>query len=133
MKNYMRTYTKIKPENNIFNVLVADITHRCNMECSNCYIPNRNIPDMNIDNLYNFIKKLPNKVFIRLIGAEPTMRLDLPNIINNIIQLGHRVSLTTNGLKLGNLNYVRQLKQSGLKYVFVLSITSVSSKNNILF
>ena len=115
----MRTYTKIKPENNVFNVLVADITHRCNMECSNCYIPNRSIPDMDINKLYDFIKKLPNKVFIRLIGAEPTMRLDLPSIINNIIKLKHRVSLTTNGLKLGNLNYVKQLKQSGLKYVLI--------------
>ena len=115
----MNLYKKFKPENNIFNVLVADITHRCNMECSNCYIPNRSIPDMDIKKLYDFIKRLPNRVFIRLIGAEPTMRLDLTNIINNIIQLGHRVSLTTNGLKLGNLNYVRQLKQSGLKYVLI--------------
>lgn len=115
----MRTYTKLKPEDNVFNVLVADITHKCNMECSNCYIPNRNIPDMDVDKLYNFISKLPNKVFIRLIGAEPTMRTDLPDIIKNIKQQGHRVSLTTNGLKLGNLKYVRELKQSGLKYVLI--------------
>ena len=35
-------------ENNPFNLLVADITHKCNMECANCYIPNRDIPDIDL-------------------------------------------------------------------------------------
>tara|TARA_Y100000004_G_scaffold106251_1_gene119219 strand:+ start:1078 stop:1944 length:867 start_codon:yes stop_codon:yes gene_type:complete len=112
-------YTKVKPEDNFFNVLVADITHRCNMECSNCYIPNRVIPDMDVDKLYDFISRLPKKVFIRLIGAEPTMRTDLSKIIRKIKSMGHRVSLTTNGLKLGNLKYVQDLKKAGLKYVLI--------------
>ena len=45
-------YITLEPEDSIFDVLVADITHRCNMECANCYIPNREIPDMDISKLY---------------------------------------------------------------------------------
>tara|TARA_Y100001963_G_scaffold51182_1_gene71599 strand:+ start:2026 stop:2880 length:855 start_codon:yes stop_codon:yes gene_type:complete len=109
----------LKPEDNIFDVLVADITHRCNMECANCYIPNRNIPDMDINKLYSFLKRLPKRTYIRLIGAEPTMREDLFDIITNVKRLGHQCSLTTNGLKLGQIEYVEKLKESGLRLVLI--------------
>ena len=112
-------YFKINPEDNTFDVLVADITHRCNMKCANCYIPNRNIPDMDSTKLYSFLKKLPKRVYIRLIGAEPTMRKDLCDIILNIKKRGHKCSLTTHGLKLSHRSYVRELKQAGLRSVLI--------------
>ena len=34
------------PEECPYETVVADITHRCNMACRNCYIPNRTIPDL---------------------------------------------------------------------------------------
>ena len=89
------------------------------MECANCYIPNRNIPDMNKSKLYNLISRLPNRTFIRLIGAEATMRDDLFEIISKVKEMGHRVSLTTNGLKLGREEYVLKLKQAGLRLVLL--------------
>lgn len=85
------------------------------MECSNCYIPNRNIPDLNKELLYVFLKKLPFRTYIRLIGAEPTMRDDIFEIISEVKKLGHRPSLTTNGLKLAHLTYVENLKKAGLR------------------
>lgn len=118
----------ILPQNNIFNAIVADITHKCNMECANCYIPNRDISDMSRQRLFDFCRKLPNKVFIRLIGAEPTMRDDIFEIISTIIKIGHRVSLTTNGLKLGREEYVIKLKQAGLKYI-LLSMNGCDDDN----
>ena len=108
-------YFELKPENNTFSNVVIDLTHRCNMECANCYIPNRNIPDLDKIKLYKFLKKLPNRTYIRLIGAEPTMREDIFEIISTVKNLGHRPSLTTNGLKLGQLSYVEKLKESGLR------------------
>lgn len=111
--------TLIEPEKNPFNLLVADITHKCNMECANCYIPNRDIPDMNVEQLYKFLNKLPKRIIIRLIGAEPTMRSDLPDIIRNVKKSGHNVSLTTNGLKLSSKKYVEKLKMSGLRMVLI--------------
>ena len=112
-------YYELKPEDNHFESIIADITHKCNMECSNCYLPNRKEPDMDVNKLYQLIKKLPNRTFIRLIGAEPTLRKDLPDIINQIIKLGHKPSLTTNGLKLSLLSYCQELKLAGLKYLLI--------------
>ena len=107
------------PENNPFETIMVDVTHRCNMECSNCYLPNRDIPDMDINKLYKAIDMLPSKTFIRLIGAEPTMRSDIFNIIKTIKGKGHHVSLTTNGLKLANESYVKRLKEEGLRLVLL--------------
>lgn len=108
-----------QPEHNTFDAIMVDLTHRCNMECANCYIPNREIPDMDKQKLFEFVSKLPNKTFIRLIGAEATMRDDLFEIISTIKKLGHKVSLTTNGLKLGQLDYVKNLKAAGLRLVLL--------------
>lgn len=109
----------LNPEDNTFDAIMVDLTHRCNMECANCYIPNRNIPDMDKEKLFNFINRLPKKTFIRLIGAEATMRDDLFEIIEQVKKSGHRVSLTTNGLKLGQESYVKNLKKAGLRLVLL--------------
>lgn len=108
-------YFELSPEKNTFSNIVIDLTHRCNMECANCYVPNRDIPDLDKEKLFDFLSKLPNRTYIRLIGAEPTMREDLPEIITTVKQLGHRPSVTTNGLKLANLSYVKKLKKAGLR------------------
>ena len=109
----------MKPEENSFNLLMVDLTHRCNMECANCYLPNRDIPDMDVTKLYELLKKLPHRIIVRLIGAEPTIRKDLPDIIRNVKKCGHQVSLTTNGLKLSSKKYVQELKKSGLRMVLI--------------
>jgi len=108
-------YFELQPEENTFSNVVIDLTHRCNMECANCYIPNREIPDLDTHKLYEFLKRLPNRTYIRLIGAEPTMREDIFEIISTVKNLGHRPSITTNGLKLGQLSYTEKLKKSGLR------------------
>ena len=110
-------YFELAPEDNIFSNLVVDLTHRCNMECANCYIPNRNIPDLDINKLYIVLDKLPFRTYIRLIGAEPTMRDDLPDIIYNVKKRGHQTTLTTNGLKLARMEYCQKLKDAGLNLV----------------
>ena len=109
----------LDPEQNTFDAIMVDLTHRCNMECANCYIPNREIPDMDKDKLFEFVSKLPKRTFVRLIGAEATMRDDLFEIISEVKNLGHRVSLTTNGLKLGREEYVVKLKEAGLRLVLL--------------
>lgn len=112
-------YFEIEPEENVFKSIVVDITHKCNMKCANCYIPNRTIEDIDIQRVYELLKRLPSRVYVRLIGAEPTMREDLFQIIENVLALGHRVSLTTNGLKLADLEYCKKLKESGLKLLLI--------------
>jgi uncharacterized Fe-S cluster-containing radical SAM superfamily protein len=112
-------YFELKPEENTFSNIVVDLTHRCNMECANCYIPNRTIPDLDKEKLYEFLKKLPFRTYIRLIGAEPTMRDDIFEIIRTVKDIGHRPSLTTNGLKLAHEPYVASLQDAGLRLLLL--------------
>lgn len=105
---------ELEPEDNHFYTILADITHKCNMNCNNCYIPNRSIPDMDKVKLFSLLERLPSICDIRLIGAEPTMRDDLPEIVSKIRKLKHKPSLVTNGLKLSNLDYVKVLKEATL-------------------
>ena len=108
-------YFELEPENNIFHSIIADVTHRCNMVCANCYIPNRDIPDMDINKLKECISKFPKRTEIRLIGAEPTLRKDLPEIIKMIRDTGNRPMLNTNGLRLANNDFAEKLSDSGLR------------------
>ena len=110
-------YFELAPEDNIFYSVVADITHRCNMECANCYIPNRNILDMDADRLIECISRFPKRSEIRLIGAEPTVRKDIDKIISRIRETGHRPVMMTNGLKLANYDYAKKLYDAGLKTI----------------
>jgi len=112
-------YYELEPENNIFQDVIVDVTHRCNMTCKNCYIPNRSIPDMDIDRMISAISKFPKRTMIRIIGAEPTMRKDLPEIIHRIKKSGHRCTLLTNGLRLANNQYVKNLKSHGLGHCYI--------------
>ena len=107
------------PEDSPFRVLFADITHRCNMACANCYIPVRDLPDLPVDWLYAILKRLPRRTRIRLVGAEPTMREDLPEIIAKVRSLGHIPTILTNGLKLGRRSYTDRLRAAGLRTVYL--------------
>lgn len=105
---------RYRPEDSPFTTLFADITHRCNMACRNCYIPVRDLPDLPVDWLYDILVRLPRRTRIRLVGAEPTMREDLPEIIARIRELGHLPVVLSNGLKLGRASFVDKLKRAGL-------------------
>ena len=102
-------------EDSPFSTLFVDLTHRCNMECANCYIPNRSLPDFPLDALLGMLRRLPHRTRIRLVGAEPTVREDLPEIIRSVRALGHLPVILSNGLKLARRAYVEQLKAAGLR------------------
>jgi molybdenum cofactor biosynthesis enzyme MoaA len=107
------------PEENPFNTVFVDLTHRCNMKCRNCYIPNRHVPDMDAEWLYGIIARLSRRTRLRLVGAEPTLRRDLTEIIRTIRSLGHMPVLMSNGLKLSDRDYTAKLKQAGLRTVYL--------------
>jgi molybdenum cofactor biosynthesis enzyme MoaA len=123
-------YFELEPEDNIFHSVIADVTHRCNMECANCYIPNRNIPDMDFDKLRDCISKFPKRTEVRLIGAEPTVRKDLPELIKMIRATGNRPMLNTNGLRLANVDYTKKLSESGLR---LTSISMNGADSDVLY
>ncbi len=116
---YAPAQERFRPEDSPFTTLFADITHRCNMACRNCYIPVRDLPDLPVDWLYDILARLPRRTRIRLVGAEPTMREDLPEIIARVRKLGHLPVVLSNGLKLGRASYLAKLKAAGLGTVYL--------------
>ena len=119
LMNTIPGYYEQEPENNTFQDVIIDVTHRCNMTCKNCYIPNRDIPDLDMEKMLEAISKFPKRTMIRIIGAEPTMRKDLPEMISRIKKTGNRCTLLTNGLRLSKDNYVKKLKQHGLRHCYL--------------
>ncbi|MCV0424595.1 MAG: radical SAM protein [Roseibium sp.] len=110
---------KLEPSENTFETIVVDVTHRCNMTCANCYLPDRTKPDMDIGRLKEFLLALPCRTNIRIAGAEPTLRKDLTEIIAIVREAGHRAVLLTNGLRLSHRSYVEELRSAGLRHVYI--------------
>jgi len=112
---------EVLPENNTFKIVYIDLAHRCNMECANCYLPNRDFPDIDTVKLLETIEKFPSRTELRFIGGEPTLHKDLPKIIHAVtnMKFKHRVVLVTNGLRLANENYVKKLAEAGLRTVYL--------------
>lgn len=117
------SYYELNPEDSHFKTISVQTTYNCQMQCQNCYLGdmlnNPKYPNVNKKMLVDVLNRLPRRSDIRLIGAEPTMNPDLINIIKIIRANGHRPSLLTNGLKLRNENYVKELKSSGLNLIGV--------------
>lgn len=123
-------YKVIEPEENEFVDICADITHQCNMTCKNCYIPNRDIPDMDLEKFKDFMSRLGGRAFIRIIGAEPTMSPNCAEFIRAVYDYGkknkHSCTLVTNGLRLSHKKYLDSLFQAGLRSV-TLSLNGVDN------
>ena len=109
-----------QPEECPFRTVVIDITHRCNMACRNCYIPNRTIPDLNSEWVVAMMRRLPPGTFVRLIGAEPTLHPELPLMIAQARRCKLHPLVVTNGLRLADRAYLRELKAAGVQ-IIVLS------------
>lgn len=112
-------YFEQHPKDCTFYSIFVDITHRCNMECANCYTPNRDVPDLDLGRFYDVISQLPKKTEIRLIGGEPTVRTDLVDIVSKIKELGHRPTMMTNGLMLARPGYARELVDAGMRSIYI--------------
>jgi len=115
----MNTYYELEPKDNHFYSIFVDVTHRCNMECANCYVPIRTVPDLDVNKFYEALAQLPKKSEIRLIGGEPTVRTDLVEIVAKIKSLGHRPTMMTNGLMLARPGYARELVDAGMRSIYI--------------
>jgi len=71
---------------------------------------------MSIEEVKEKIKKYTSQN-ICVTGGEPTLRKDLFEIIKTIKNSGNVPGIITNGLKLVDENYVKQLKKSGLSFI----------------
>lgn len=90
-----------------------DITNRCNLDCPHCYqIPDNDSKDPDIDYLVSQVASWPDDGFpVSLVGAEPTTRRDLADLILTIQALPGKprmIMIVTNGINLGKLEYAKK-------------------------
>ncbi|MGD0643855.1 MAG: GTP 3',8-cyclase MoaA [Candidatus Bathyarchaeia archaeon] len=105
--------------------LRISITQRCNNRCVYCHREgevkraNRSAEKMTVEEIVRIAKIATSLGIarIKLTGGEPLMRKDLPEIIAGIAAVPglKDLSLTTNGLLLGNM--AKELRERGLKRV----------------
>ena len=91
----------------------VDITNRCNLDCPHCYqMPENASIDPAIDYLLFQISNWPDNGYpISLVGAEPTTRKDLPELIRAIQALPGKprmIMVVTNGINLGKEEYAKK-------------------------
>jgi len=112
------SYFKIIPHEIPQKDYIVRLTERCNMMCPICLARSneRSQPDYSLDKLRAFLKRKKNYK-LDLMGAEPTMRDDLFEIIEMVSASGNIGALHTNGLKLADREYVERLKEAGLNEV----------------
>lgn len=88
----------------------VEITNHCNLNCPHCYQePDNTQVDPSIDYILELIKSWPDDGYpVALVGAEPTTRKDLPELIKRIQQLpgkSRAIMILTNGVYMSNKEY----------------------------
>ena len=94
-----------------------NVTNRCNVRCPGCYHLPDDSDDKGLDPLIEEAGKATKPV-LGLMGAEPTMREDLPELIVALKNAYKKhVMIYTNGIKLEDPDYVARLKKADLDLV----------------
>lgn len=78
-----------------------EITARCNLSCSHCYIP-REVPDhrdLSTDQWFRILEQLAEAgcLWLGITGGEPLLRSDFRSIYKRARKLGFLITLLTNG------------------------------------
>lgn len=108
-----------KVENNPFSQIYVDLTYKCNMNCNICYNAKREKDDMSLEYFTEVCKRLPNRVVFRFLGGEPTMHPQIFEFIEVARKYKHFVSLITNGKKISDYNFAKELKKVNVKSLMV--------------
>lgn len=76
-----------------------DITGRCNLACLHCYIPKKQVVESTLSDVFEILRILYSNGLreVNLSGREPTIRTDLPRIIEWCCTHDVTVNMTTNG------------------------------------
>jgi len=104
---------------------LIEVTQRCNLNCRFCFAnAGTEIDEPSLDLIekwYKNVLEASGPVNIQLSGGEPTLRDDLPEIVELGRTLGFEfIQLNTNGLRLAeDPSFLRRLKDAGLNSVFL--------------
>ncbi len=105
-------------------MVFLDVTNRCNMNCPICIATIRgmgfdfNPPLDYFEKIFSEISRIKPTPVVQLFGGEPTVRNDLPEIIEIGRKHGFRPHVTTNGVRLADEDYCRKLCEMGIPMRF---------------
>jgi len=105
--------------------VLLEVTQRCNLKCPICFASaadDQCDPDLSeIERWLRLLEAHGSELNIQLSGGEPTLRDDLPQIIELTRSLGFGfVQINTNGIRLAKEDgYARRLVDAGLDCVFL--------------
>jgi len=97
------------------NMVFLDVTNRCNMNCPICIATIRgmgfdfNPPLEYFEKIFAHLGSMKRKPVVQLFGGEPTVRKDLLEIIAIGKKHGLKPHVVTNGVKLADEDYCREL------------------------
>ena len=113
--------------------LVINVNSVCNQNCPFCFARANEhiIPEPTIEQIIQSVSKFKGRV-IYLSGGEPALRKDTFEIIKQIKYLGFQVFLFSNGKKLSDEGFVRNLKISGLDFVILQFDTFDDCQSKVL-
>ncbi|MHA1732158.1 MAG: radical SAM protein [Promethearchaeota archaeon] len=100
------------------------ITYRCNLKCPNCFANSGSgvEPDVPLEKVVEWLAPFEGwkeKPMLVLIGGEPTVREDLPEVVQTLTEMGYNVRMATNGLRLLDPTYMSDLVERGLKWIIL--------------
>jgi radical SAM protein with 4Fe4S-binding SPASM domain len=96
------------------------LTYRCNNDCPHCYNDRiRSFPELDTRDWKEIIDRLweiniPHLIFT---GGEPTLRDDLVDLIAYAEDKGQITGLNTNGRRLSDESYLKELVKAGLDHI----------------
>ena len=97
---------------------IVNLTNRCNLRCPICLANagSGQSKDFSVEALKKFLKG-KKRYKIDLMGAEPTLREDLSEIVELVRRSGNIAALHTNGIRLADLEYLKRLLEAGVAEV----------------
>ena len=108
---------------------LIDVTNRCNLRCPICFAnaaASKSLYEPTFDEIKQMLVNLRNLEprpcpAIQFAGGEPTVRKDLPEIIETAKELGFsHTQIATNGIRLAKKEgYAQKLKDIGLNTVYL--------------
>lgn len=114
-------------ENRHLSYLLWESTKNCNFLCSHCSSPKEDWDkgsELSTEQakavFHRFAQEFDVRQFqaLGITGGEPTLRQDLPELVEYFINLGYHVGLDSNGYLMGkNPDLIRKLARAGLRNV----------------
>lgn len=115
-----RYYFSVNDESWPQRDFIVRMTENCNLACPICLAKanTEDTPDLDLRGLEKLLSERRG-IKIDLMAAEPTLRADLFDWIKKVKASGSIAALHTNGLKLADADYCRELKAAGVDEVFL--------------